>query len=593
MSKRLLALRSNRRMVVILGIVLTVVPFVVAQLLTPPVERMGWDTSLVRALVRSLLGVLFMIALGGISWLRPNVQKIRDAWRYTRFIIAINIVVAVVVGSLAMLILLFLGEATSTQVSNFLYATMLCILVGINEEVLFRGMLFGGLLAGVGDRRNGPLIAALVSSFAFGFAHVMGDISLDAPMSILQGLLKTMESGMLGFILCVPVLEGRNILGAMTIHAFLDWVLMIGEALDGTTPSGSYVSNDPTVAIAACIIYGVFCLLYLPTSIKSFKRLGALPLPQYGPFVPESQSAPLISTAWQQVAPEKRTLQDRLEALVDDVANRKTFNHKVVTILVTFVSLTAACNLVTFVALLILPSGAPEQVVTAVGTMVMSLVFLLCYQRLFEGRFDGVTGWSATGMLLVLPAVALVVANVLGWPGATFNNPLTCLFLAVAPALSEEVVFRGISGSNWMRVSGGRRDILPNVVVTSAAFALAHGLNLLAGASSSATLFQLFYAFCTGVLFSAVMLRTGSIWPGVILHALINFSALLTMDMSNGGILAAELTLDASFWCAAAASLALVGWSAYLLRPARQDEVVALWNRKWCRRGQPEAADEQ
>ena len=49
---------------------------------------------------------------------------------------------------------------------------LLCLSVGLYEEALFRVLLLGGLLSGRGAARNGVVTAVLVSSVAFGAAHV-------------------------------------------------------------------------------------------------------------------------------------------------------------------------------------------------------------------------------------------------------------------------------------------------------------------------------------------------------------------------------------------------------------------------------------
>ena len=168
------------------------------------------------------------------------------------------------------------------------YSTILCILVGINEEGIFRGLLMGGLLAKLGNKKNGPLIAALISSFAFGAVHVMFDMDFSNIFSIGTGAMKTLETSMFALILCVPVMRDKNLWGAMTVHAFFDWVILCGETVaNGGMKPPTYVSTDPQQAMATMVVFAIIAALYLPKTIRAIKDLLAMELPQNGPFIEE------------------------------------------------------------------------------------------------------------------------------------------------------------------------------------------------------------------------------------------------------------------------------------------------------------------
>jgi membrane protease YdiL (CAAX protease family) len=214
----------------------------------------------------------------------------------------------------------------------------------------------------------------------------------------------------------------------------------------------------------------------------------------------------------------------------------------------------------------------------------LALVFLLWYQFHFRDEFDGLLSWSTAGLILAAPALTFVAVNLLSFFEATTINPLLpTLIMALAPGVSEEVFFRGIPGSNWIRVSGKEKDILPNVFFTAVIFGIVHSLNALSGAAISSTIFQVVYAFSLGVFFCAIMLRTGSLWPTMIAHTLIDFTGFLFMDMSHSGIITDELSFDLTFFLSVAASIIVLACGLYLVRPAKRAEIVALWDKKWHR----------
>lgn len=61
-------------------------------------------------------------------------------------------------------------------------------------------------------------------------------------------------------------------------------------------------------------------------------------------------------------------------------------------------------------------------------------------------------------------------------------------------------------------------------------FGSLHFINLAGGQTLEATIQQVIYAFIIGLAFAALYYRTGSIWPGIILHILTDF----TGDYSGG-----------------------------------------------------------
>ena len=83
--------------------------------------------------------------------------------------------------------------------------------------------------------------------------------------------------------------------------------------------------------------------------------------------------------------------------------------------------------------------------------------------------------------------------------------------LALAPAIAEEFLFRGL-------VLGALRErfqALPAVIVSALLFALFH-LNI----------YQVPTAFVVGIVLAVLTLFSGSIWPAVLLHLLHNGLAL-------------------------------------------------------------------
>ena len=235
------------------------------------------------------------------------------------------------------------------------------------------------------------------------------------------------------------------------------------------------------------------------------------------------------------------------------------------------------------------PSGAADfpTWVTGIG-LVLQLLVGIAMAVVYEFRnrfsFDGMLGWAWSGMAMASPALVLAACNLYeviakGLPAST---PVpVAIAMAFSPGFAEEVVFRAIPCSNWMRVRGDGKSVIPCVLVTSLAFGLMHATNLFGGASLSTTLFQLAYATTLGILLSAVFLRTGSIWPCVIVHTTIDATAFVYSNLSDAGIVSEELAIDGVFLAAAALSVALAAIGFVLVRPSIRGRIEALWATKW------------
>ncbi len=92
---------------------------------------------------------------------------------------------------------------------------------------------------------------------------------------------------------------------------------------------------------------------------------------------------------------------------------------------------------------------------------------------------------------------------------------VTWVFLCIVVAISEEVIFRGYLITRVARLTGGRPWL--GVLVATTSFAAGHLYQGIGG-------FVLIFVY--GLMFAALFLRTGSLYPGIIAHFLQDFSVL-------------------------------------------------------------------
>lgn len=127
----------------------------------------------------------------------------------------------------------------------------------------------------------------------------------------------------------------------------------------------------------------------------------------------------------------------------------------------------------------------------------------------------------------VLPALPGAVAALSG-PGPEGGGLARLGFwlaLAALVGFVEEVAFRGLI-LRALAPRGVRRA----AVISSVLFGLMHTVNLLFGVDPGATLLQVGSAMAMGFAFAAVALRTGVLWPLVVIHALVDVVGFITAD---------------------------------------------------------------
>ncbi|MBQ3417189.1 MAG: CPBP family intramembrane metalloprotease [Ruminococcus sp.] len=107
---------------------------------------------------------------------------------------------------------------------------------------------------------------------------------------------------------------------------------------------------------------------------------------------------------------------------------------------------------------------------------------------------------------------------------------MSYLTIAVIPALAEEFAFRGIVMGMLKKYSGALA-----VIVSSAIFGLMHG-----------NIIQIPFAFCGGLIFGFIALKTNSLLPGILIH-FFNNGISVTLDILQTNTPLTENTVNIIF----------------------------------------------
>lgn len=209
-------------------------------------------------------------------------------------------------------------------------------------------------------------------------------------------------------------------------------------------------------------------------------------------------------------------------------------------------------------------TGRTPRILISIGVMGMSLgAGLGLVSRLgwaHAGFRPDIKPRAARSLLLIaLPVVSATIFLLAAGPAAGPSTFLLLGGLALLVALHEETWFRGVI----LTVLAPRGN-LPAVVASAVLFGIAHSANLVTTpATPAAVAYQVLTASLVGIVFGAVRLRTGAIWPTILAHALVDWAAFVLLYPS---IVPPQPKLPTAIAGVAAYGL-LAGISLWMVRP--------------------------
>jgi membrane protease YdiL (CAAX protease family) len=164
----------------------------------------------------------------------------------------------------------------------------------------------------------------------------------------------------------------------------------------------------------------------------------------------------------------------------------------------------------------------------------LAALFLLTFVVWQQWRDVGLNRLAPVRSLVLtwLPMIYIVaglgLAVVFGLPPA--GVLLWILFNTFLVGLSEELMFRGVLLQAFRRTV----SIWPAVALTTLAFGAIHILNVFMTGELRPALIQSAAAALSGLLFIALRLRTGSLWPSIIVHGLWDFATFAIAAARSG-----------------------------------------------------------
>ena len=154
------------------------------------------------------------------------------------------------------------GTARITRIDLIGLFAVKCLLIGLGEELLFRGILFG-FLNELFEKRKSPFLTVLLSSVLFALFHL---VNLLDGAGILPVLQQIGYSFLIGAMLAVLLVQTENLWLCVILHALFDFGGLIVSDLGAGSP-------HDTVFWILTIVFGVICAVHVViTLVKRCKR---------------------------------------------------------------------------------------------------------------------------------------------------------------------------------------------------------------------------------------------------------------------------------------------------------------------------------
>lgn len=157
------------------------------------------------------------------------------------------------------------------------------------------------------------------------------------------------------------------------------------------------------------------------------------------------------------------------------------------------------------------------------GLFIGGFLVAICLIVVVSGLADTLQSGRAN-KLLPLPQIAMFVATMAG------------------VGISEEFVFRGAILNLFIdKFEKTKRGIYASIIISGVIFGAAHMTNIFSGVSIKSAFVQAVGASVLGALLGAIYLRTRNIWVVAILHAFMDFSALIGSGFFGTNTIASEI----------------------------------------------------
>ena len=195
--------------------------------------------------LEAVLSVVFLIVLGR----GKSVFKSRKGFFGSLFVGMYEIVLL----ALTFSSVCYINAEEELESVGSIIAFIVCmLLVGVTEEVFFRGVVADIILENYGKDRKGVIFSVAVSGLLFGLSHIS---NLGAGIGLSGVLIQIAQAAILGMFFGAVYMRTHNIFGVIFLHAAMDFVALSSSGLWGVGTVESSIDGLGVQNLVSLIVY--------------------------------------------------------------------------------------------------------------------------------------------------------------------------------------------------------------------------------------------------------------------------------------------------------------------------------------------------
>ena len=238
------------------------------------IKKVDTSTNFQVFLVRTMLCGAVCFFLYQIS----GDKTLTSSYNSTGYVIKVSIgflIIATLIG-IVLMVMSLQGDApiSDNPVLGTLVLFLMFMAVGLFEELAFRAVINDAIIYKFREWKYVFVLSAVVSSIAFGAAHVIG-FNTSSYLAWLQAIGKTLSSGVFGLALLILYWKTRNIWACGVVHGLYDFLasFSMGIYKSPALQHTSYVASDEN-AIQVIILYSVLTVIEGVFALIIWKKIG-------------------------------------------------------------------------------------------------------------------------------------------------------------------------------------------------------------------------------------------------------------------------------------------------------------------------------
>ena len=231
------------------------------------------ESYLTRAVLRVLLTGTMLFLLSLISGEKTLSQGDNQTAYVFRHLMGF-LILAAIAGVLIAVGTVVQGQVRPGILLRLVTLLLLFLFVGLFEELCFRAVLNDAMICQFRSSRAVFVWSAVFSSLIFGAVHVIGS-PLTGAVEVLEAVLKTLSTAIVGFAFLILYWKTRNIWALALVHGAYDFLASFPLVLGSSEAigAGSYVREGTEGKIVA-VVYMIQIVIVGLITLRVWRKVG-------------------------------------------------------------------------------------------------------------------------------------------------------------------------------------------------------------------------------------------------------------------------------------------------------------------------------